>query len=44
MAPALAAVGTYALLFAWNDYFYQYMLLQVGKAYDRRHGAGAVLR
>ena len=27
MAPALAAVGTYALLFAWNDYFYLYMLL-----------------
>jgi multiple sugar transport system permease protein len=27
MAPALAAVATYALLFAWNDYFYQYMLL-----------------
>jgi multiple sugar transport system permease protein len=27
MAPALAAVGTYAFLFAWNDYFYQYMLL-----------------
>ena len=27
MAPALAAVGTYTLLFAWNDYFYQYMLL-----------------
>jgi len=27
MAPALAAIGTYALLFAWNDYFYQYMLL-----------------
>ena len=27
MAPALAAVGVYALLFAWNDYFYQYMLL-----------------
>ncbi|MFZ0988792.1 MAG: carbohydrate ABC transporter permease, partial [Xanthobacteraceae bacterium] len=27
MAPELAAVGTYALLFAWNDYFYQYMLL-----------------
>lgn len=27
MAPALAAAGTYALLFAWNDYFYQYMLL-----------------
>jgi len=27
MAPALAAVGTYALLFAWNDYFYQSILL-----------------
>jgi multiple sugar transport system permease protein len=27
MAPALAAVGTYALLFAWNDYIYQNMLL-----------------
>ena len=27
VAPALAATGTYALLFAWNDYFYQYMLL-----------------
>jgi multiple sugar transport system permease protein len=27
MAPALAAVGVYALLFAWNDYFSQYMLL-----------------
>ena len=27
MAPALAAVGTYALLFAWNDYLYQYLLL-----------------
>jgi len=31
MAPALAAVGTYALLFAWNDYFYQYMLLMSEK-------------
>jgi len=27
MAPALAAVGTYALLFAWNEYLYQYLLL-----------------
>jgi multiple sugar transport system permease protein len=27
MAPAVAAVGTYALLFAWNDYLYQYLLL-----------------
>jgi multiple sugar transport system permease protein len=31
MAPALAAVGVYALLFAWNDYFYQYMLLMSEK-------------
>lgn len=27
MAPALAAVGTYALLLAWDEYLYQYMLL-----------------
>jgi multiple sugar transport system permease protein len=27
MAPALAAVGVYALLLAWNEYLYQYLLL-----------------
>jgi multiple sugar transport system permease protein len=27
MAPALVAVGVYALLLAWNEYLYQYMLL-----------------
>jgi multiple sugar transport system permease protein len=27
MMPALAAVGVYALLLAWNDYLYQFMLL-----------------
>jgi multiple sugar transport system permease protein len=27
MAPALAAVGSYALLLAWNEYLYQYLLL-----------------
>ncbi len=27
MAPALAVVATYALLLAWNEYLYQYMLL-----------------
>jgi len=27
MAPALAAVGTFALLYAWNEYIYQYLLL-----------------
>jgi multiple sugar transport system permease protein len=37
MAPALAAVGTYAFLFAWNDYFYQYMLL-----FSERHTTVAI--
>jgi multiple sugar transport system permease protein len=27
MTPALTAVGTFALLFAWNEYIYQYLLL-----------------
>jgi len=27
MAPALAAVGTYALLLTWDEYLYQYILL-----------------
>jgi multiple sugar transport system permease protein len=27
MAPALAAVGAYALLLAWGEYLYQYLLL-----------------
>jgi multiple sugar transport system permease protein len=27
MSPALAAVGTFALLLAWNEYLYQYILL-----------------
>ena len=27
MTPVLAAVGVYALLLAWNDYLYQFMLL-----------------
>ena len=27
MAPALVAIGTYALLLAWNEYLYQYVLL-----------------
>jgi multiple sugar transport system permease protein len=27
MAPALVAVGVYALLLAWNEYLYQYLLL-----------------
>jgi multiple sugar transport system permease protein len=31
MAPALVAVGTYALLLAWNEYLYQFLMLS-----DRR--------
>jgi len=31
IAPALAAVATYALLFSWNDYLYQYVLLTAQK-------------
>jgi multiple sugar transport system permease protein len=27
MAPALVAVGTFALMLAWNEYLYQYLLL-----------------
>ncbi|HEY7576731.1 MAG TPA: carbohydrate ABC transporter permease [Acetobacteraceae bacterium] len=27
MAPALVAIGIYALLLAWNEYIYQYMML-----------------
>ena len=27
MVPALVAVGTYALLLAWNEYLYQFLLL-----------------
>ena len=27
MAPALVAVGVYALLMAWNEYLYQYLLI-----------------
>jgi multiple sugar transport system permease protein len=27
MAPALVAIGTYAMLLSWNDYLYQFLLL-----------------
>jgi multiple sugar transport system permease protein len=27
MAPSLVAVGTYALLLAWNEYLYAFLLL-----------------
>jgi multiple sugar transport system permease protein len=37
MAPALVAVGTYALLLSWGEYLYQYMLLN-----SKRHWTVAV--
>ncbi len=42
MAPALVAVGTYALLLAWNEYLYQFLLLSSPKNMTVRGGAGAV--
>jgi len=32
MAPALVAVGTFALLLAWNDYLYQFLLLSTQRS------------
>jgi len=32
MAPALVAVGVYALLLAWNEYLYQFLLLSSTKS------------
>ena len=42
MAPALVAVGTYALLLAWNEYLYQFLLLSAKRSMTRAGGAGAV--
>ncbi len=35
MAPALVAVGVYALLLAWNEYQYQYLLISFRRAMRR---------
>jgi len=32
MAPALVAVGTFALLAAWNEYLYQFLMLSDARA------------
>ena len=42
MAPALVAVGTYALLLAWNEYLYNFLLLSTPRQHDGGGGAGAV--
>jgi multiple sugar transport system permease protein len=39
MAPALAVVATYALVLAWNDYLYQFILLS-----SERHMTAAVMQ
>ena len=41
MAPALVAVGTYALLLAWNEYLYQFLLLSNDAQHDRRRWRSA---
>ena len=40
MVPSLVAVGTYALLLAWNEYLYAFLLL----SNDREHHAGGRAR
>ena len=42
MAPALVAVGTYALLLAWNEYLYNFLMLSTPREHDRGGRAGAV--
>ena len=44
MAPALAAVATYALLVAWNEYLYQYPAAVLAAQHDRGGGDRPVLR
>ena len=42
MAPALVAVGTYALLLAWNEYLYQFLLLSNERSMTVAGGAREV--
>ena len=42
MAPALVAVGTYALLLAWNEYLYQFLLLSSKRSMTVPVALGAV--
>jgi len=43
MAPALVAVGTYALLLAWNEYLYAFLLLSKDTAVTLPVGLGNFL-
>ncbi len=40
MVPSLIAVGTYALLLAWNEYLYAFLLLSKDTAITLAGGAG----
>ena len=42
MAPALVAVGTYALLLAWNEYLYQFLLLSTTRSMTVPVALGAI--
>jgi multiple sugar transport system permease protein len=44
MAPALAAVGTFALLLAWNEYLYQFPAADLARAQNRGDHHGRVFR
>jgi multiple sugar transport system permease protein len=44
MAPALAAVATYALLLAWNEYLYQFLLLSSPRSMTVAAAIDQVLR
>ena len=43
MVPSLVAVGTYALLLAWNEYLYAFLLLSSEKAVPLAVGLGLFL-
>ena len=43
MAPALVAIGTYALLLAWNEYLYAFLLLSKDTAVTLPVGLGNFL-
>jgi multiple sugar transport system permease protein len=43
MLPSLVAVGTYALLLAWNEYLYAFLLLANDRSFTLAVGIGAFL-
>jgi len=43
MAPALVAIGTYALLLSWNEYLYAFLLLSTDRKLTVPVGLGKFL-